>query len=122
MAIEIPAWTKPGIWGGIIGAVLITVVGFSTNTVVSGSTAQEMAEASGKEATIAAMAPVCVAQFKMQSPNNQMAELTALKAESSYKRDDFVIAKGWATMPGSEEPSNEIAQRCASLLMALSAS
>ena len=122
MAIEIPAWTKPGIWGGLIGAVLITVVGFSTGAVVSGSTAQEMADASGKESAIAAMAPVCVAQFKMQSPNNQMAELTALKAESSYKRDDFVIAKGWATMPGSEEPNNDIAQRCASLLMDLTSS
>lgn len=122
MAIEIPAGTKPAIWGGIIGAVLITIIGFSTGTVVSGGTAQEMANASGKEAAISAMAPVCVAQFKMLSPNNQTAELTALKAESSYKRDDFVIAKGWATMPGSDEPNNEIAQRCASLLMDLTTS
>jgi hypothetical protein len=122
MAIEIPAGTKPAIWGGIIGAVLITIVGFSTGTVVSGGTAQEMADASGKEAAISAMAPVCVAQFKMLSPNNQTAELTALKAESSYKRDDFVIAKGWATMPGSAEPNNDIAQRCASLLMDMTAS
>ena len=82
MSIEIPEWVKPGIWGGVIGAVLITVVGFSTGSVVSGSTAQEMAETSGKESAIAAMAPVCVAQFKMLTPNNQMEQLAALKAES----------------------------------------
>ncbi|WP_033068800.1 hypothetical protein [Thalassospira australica] len=122
MSIEIPEWVKPGIWGGVIGAVLITVVGFSTGSVVSGSTAQEMAETSGKESAIAAMAPVCVAQFKMLTPNNQMEQLAALKAESSYKRDDFVIDKGWATMPGSEAPNNDIAQRCASLLMDLAES
>ncbi|MHC8494478.1 hypothetical protein ACTU44_17440 [Thalassospira sp. SM2505] len=117
MPMTIATWVKPAIWGGVVGAVLITIVGFSTGSVVSGSTAEKMAETSSKESVIAAMAPVCVAQFKTLTPNNQMAELAALKEESSYKRDDFVIAKGWATMPGSEEPRNDIAQRCASLLM-----
>ncbi|WP_430470789.1 hypothetical protein [Thalassospira lucentensis] len=120
MPVTIPAWVKPGIWGGIIGAALITIVGFSTDTVVSGSTAQEMADDSGKQSAIAAMAPICVAQFKMLTPNNQTEQLAALKEESSYKRDDFVIARGWATMPGSDAPTDEIAASCASLLMELS--
>jgi len=122
MPVTIATWVKPGIWGGIVGAALITIVGFSTGSVVSGSTAEKMASTSGTESVIAAMAPVCVAQFKMLTPNNQTEQLAALKEEASYKRDDFVIAKGWATMPGSETPSNDIAQRCAALLMELTAS
>ena len=122
MTMTIATWVKPGIWGGIVGAAMITIVGFSTGTVVSGGTAQAMAEDSEKQATIAAMAPICVAQFKAMTPNNQVEQLAALKKESSYKRDDYVIAKGWATMPGSEAPNNEIAQSCASLLMELTTS
>ena len=119
MSMTIPQWVKPAIWGGIIGAVLITIVGFSTDTVVSGSTAQEMADNSAKQSTISAMAPICVAQFKTMTPNNQLEQLAALRDESSYKRDDFVIAKGWATMPGNAEPTDEIAAACAGLLMDL---
>lgn len=119
MSTTIPIWVKPAIWGGVIGAVLITIIGFSTDMVVSGSTAKQMAETSSKESAIAAMAPICVAQFKTLTPNNQMEQIAALKDESSYKRDDFVMAKGWATMPGSAEPNDDIAQRCASLLMEL---
>ncbi|MEQ8286017.1 hypothetical protein [Thalassospira sp.] len=122
MSITIASWVKPGIWGGIVGAALIAIIGFSTGSVVSGSTAEKMADTSGKESVIAAMAPVCVAQFQMLTPNNQTEQLAALKEEASYKRDDFVIAKGWATMPGSETASNDIAERCASLLMDLTAS
>lgn len=119
MTMTIATWVKPGIWGGIVGAAMITVIGFSTGSVVSGGTAQQMADTSGKQSAIAAMAPICVAQFKAMTPSNQLEQLAALKQESSYKRDDYVIAKGWATMPGSSAPTNEIAQSCASLLMEL---
>ncbi|OSQ39933.1 hypothetical protein TMES_07480 [Thalassospira mesophila] len=117
--MEIPTWVKPGIVGGVIGAIVITIIGFNANWVVSTSTAAEMADDQGKEVVIAALAPICVAQFKTQTPTNQTAQLAALKQESSYKRDDFVVDQGWATMPGSEKPTKEIADACADQLMKL---
>ncbi|WP_339860145.1 hypothetical protein [Thalassospira alkalitolerans] len=122
MNMEIPVWTKPAIWGGIIGAIAITVVGFSADMIVTSSTATEMADSQSKEAMITALTPICVAQFKTLTPTNQTMQLAALKQESSYKRDDFVIAQGWATMPGNAEPSNEIGNACAAQLMKLTES
>ena len=119
MNMEIPVWVKPAIWGGVIGAVAITIIGFSASWVVSGSTATEMANNQSKDAVITALAPICVAQFKTQTPNNQTMQLAALKEESSYKRDDFVVEGGWATMPGNDAPTKEIAHACAEQLMKL---
>ncbi|OKH89104.1 hypothetical protein LF95_03360 [Thalassospira sp. TSL5-1] len=115
--MKIPEWVKPGIVGGIIGAIAISIVGFSANWVVSNSTAAEMATDQGDTAVIAALTPICVAQFKAQTPTNQTAQLAALEKESSYKRDDFVVDQGWATMPGSDTPTKEIADSCADELM-----
>ena len=114
--MEIPVWVKPAIWGGVIGAVAITIIGFSASWVVSGSTATEMANTQSKDAVITALAPICVAQFKTQTPNNQTMQLAALKEESSYKRDDFVVEGGWATMPDRKEPNSVVAAMCATKL------
>jgi|TARA_R110000751_G_scaffold4113_8_gene19247 hypothetical protein len=119
MNLEIPTWVKPGIFGGVIGAIAITIIGFNANWVVSTSSATEMADDQGKNAVITALAPICVAQFKTQTPTNQTLQLAALKQESSYKRDDFVVDQGWATMPGNEAPTKEIADACADQLMKL---
>ena len=106
MNMEIPVWAKPAIWGGVVGAVAITIIGFSASWVVSGSTATEMANTQSKDAVITALAPICVAQFKSQTPNNQTMQLAALKG-------------GWATMPGNDAPTKEIADACAEQLMKL---
>jgi hypothetical protein len=103
MNMEIPVWVKPAIWGGVIGAVAITIIGFSASWVVSGSTATEMANTQSKDAVITALAPICVAQFKTQTPTNQTMQLAALKEESSY----------------NDAPTTEIADACASQLMKL---
>ncbi len=117
MDIKIPEWVKPAIVGGIIGAIAISIVGFSADWVVSNSKASEMATDQSDHAVIAALTPICVAQFKAQTPANQTTQLAALEKESSYKRDDFVIDQGWATMPGSDTPAKEIGRSCADELM-----
>lgn len=119
MAISIQNWIKPGIIGGIIGAIAITIIGFSTNSIVSQGTAEEMAQNAGNKAMIAALAPICVAQFKSEPQQTRTTQLAALADASSYERDDFVAKQGWATMPGSQKPNNEIADACAEQLMKL---
>ncbi len=117
--MNIPEWVKPGIWGGVSGAVAIAIIGFSAGWVVTTGSAQAMAEKAGEKAVIAALTPICVAQFNIQAQQVRTTQLAALEGESSYQRDDYVEKQGWATMPGSEEPSNGVADACATELMKL---
>lgn len=133
--MKTPEWIKPGIWGGVIGAVAIVIIGFSAGWVVSGSSAKEMANSHADKAVLAALTPICVAQFqsatKAQAATITTSEdvktdkrgvlLAALKKEDSWKRDDFVKKQGWATMPGSTDPNSAVASACADELMKITA-
>jgi hypothetical protein len=116
---RIPQWFKPAVTGGIAGAVVIAIVGFSAGWVVTSGSAHAMAEQQGEKAVIAALTPICVAQFKGQTPEIRTTKLAALQGESSWARGDYVEKQGWATMPGSKEPEDEVADACATELMKL---
>jgi hypothetical protein len=121
MRAKVPQWTKPAVWGGVVGAVAIAVVGFSAGWVVTSSSAEKMAEQKGEKAAIAALTPICIAQFKGQPQEVRTTQLAALKGESSWQRGDYVEKQGWATMPGSKEPDDEVADACATELMKIAA-
>lgn len=106
---------KPAAWGAVCGAVALLIVIFSMGWVVTSSTAQDMARQTAQEAVIAKLAPICVAQFS-QGANGE-GSLAQMKALDSWKRPDFVKEKGWATMPGSDSASSDIASECADRLM-----
>ena len=122
MNMNIPGWFKPAIWGGVVGATVIAIVGFSGGWVVTGGSARQMAEQQGEKAVIAALTPICVAQFKEQMPDVRTTQLAALKGESSWQRGDYVEKQGWATMPGGKEAEGDVADACAAELMKLGAS
>lgn len=117
--MQIPEWVKPGIWGAVIGAAVIAIVGFSAGWVVTSSTAQEAADRKAEQAVIASLTPVCVAKFKTQPQEVRATHLVALEQERSWERGDYVGGKGWATFPGSEEPNNQVAEACATELLKL---
>lgn len=119
VSVRFPEWFKPGVTGGIVGAAVIAIIGFSAGWVVTSGSAHKMAEQQGEKAVIAALTPICVAQFKGQTPDIRTTKLAALKGESSWARSDFVEKQGWATMPGAKEPENEVADACATELMKL---
>ena len=121
MDTNIPEWFKPAVWGGIVGAAVIAIVGFSAGWVVTGGSARQLAEQQGEKAVIAALTPICVAQFKGQTPDVRTTQLAALKGESSWQRGDYVEKQGWATMPGGKEAEDEVADACAAELMKLAA-
>jgi hypothetical protein len=116
-----PEWLKPAVWGGIVGAVVVTAVGFSAGWVVTSGSAQKMAAQQEEKAVLAALTPICVAQFKTQTPEARTTQLAALKGASSWQQGDYVEKQGWATMPGSKEPDDEVADACASELLKLAA-
>ncbi len=117
MNLQIPEWAKPAAWGAVGGAIVLAIIGFSAGWVVTSGTAQEMAEQQKDKAVIAALTPICVAQFKSQTEEVRTTQLAALKEESTWKQGDYIEEQGWATMPGSTEPNDEVADACASELL-----
>ena len=118
MSAKIPEWVKPAVWGGIVGAVVITIIGFSADWVVTSGAANEQAERQANQAVITALTPVCVAQFKKAAKKQQVTHLAALNEESIWQRGDYIAKQGWATLPGNKEPTDGVAEACAEELLA----
>ena len=109
--MNVPASVKPAVWGAIGGAIAAIVIGFAWGGWVTGGTAGKMETASAEAAVIQAFAPLCVAKAEQQPE-----KLVALKEESSYQRDEFVIEAGWVDSV-SEKYRTEVATFCASTLV-----
>ena len=113
---QLPADTSTFFWGAAAGAIAAAVIGFTWGGWVGGGSAERLAAARGETATLAALTPICVAQFKA-SPKAQ-ASLATLKETKTWEQADFVRNGGWATMPGGVgDPSREVANACAEALL-----
>lgn len=106
-----PEWLKPAGWGAVGGAIAAMVIGFAWGGWVTGGTAVEMRQAGAESAVVAAFTPLCVAKAE-QEPDR----FAALKEESSYRRDDFVIEAGWVDNV-SEKYRTEVARVCADTIV-----
>lgn len=115
-------WIKPAALGVAAGAVAITIIGFSADWVVTSGSASEFAEQEADRAVLAALTPICVAQFKSEAMTVRKTQLAALDEESSWQQGDLVAEQGWATMPGTEAPNDEVADACADKLLEAAAS
>jgi hypothetical protein len=104
-----------GVWGLIIGAIVVVTVGFAWGGWVTQNTAQKMSD----EAVLANQAAICVAQFVKQ-PNHQEM-LKDLGKIDSWKRSEFVEKGGWDKMPGQGEASATVAEACAKGIEVLAA-
>jgi len=107
----VPEWVKPAVWGVIGGAIAAMVIGFSWGGWVTGGTAGQMETASAKAAIIQAFVPLCVAKAEQQPE-----KLVALKEESRWKHDDFVVEAGWVDNV-SEKYRVDVARSCAETLI-----
>ena len=105
-----PDWIKPGVYGAVIGAVVVGIVGFTWGGWVSGGTAQDRAMAMAHNDVVAALEPVCL--DKARTDPDRAAKLATIREASSFKRRDAVMETGWATVPGAEAPDRELAQSC----------
>ena len=106
-----PEWVKPAAWGVIGGAIAAIVIGFFWGGWVTGGTAGKMEVASAQAAIVLAFTPLCVAKAE-QLPE----QLVLLKAESSWRRDDFVVKAGWVDNV-SEKYQSAVADACASVVV-----
>ncbi|MEL6285411.1 MAG: hypothetical protein AAFQ18_04310 [Pseudomonadota bacterium] len=105
-----PEWLKPGLYGAVIGAAVVGIVGFNWGGWVTGGTAHDRAMAMSHDDVVAAMVPVCLDMA--QADPQRAAKLAAIRETQKYKRRDALMEAGWATMPGAEAPNRDIAQAC----------
>ena len=109
---KLPASTKPFLWGAATGAVALAIVGFNWGGWMAGSTAETRAAQRADAAMVAALTPICVAQFRA-SPKQQ-ASLAEMNEIAVWQQTEYVAKGGWATMPGSTaEPNRDVATACA---------
>jgi len=101
--------------GAAAGAVATIVVGFYWGGWSLGSTADKMAKERSELAVVAALAPVCVAQFRAL-PDAEAKQIALSKVDSWKRRDEF--PKEFVTLPGESYPSSALVDACYTLLLA----
>ncbi len=112
--MQVPQWVKPGVWGAIIGAIGMMIIGFGWMGWTLGSTAETLAQDRVSAALVAAFTPICVEKFMTQP--EATVQLTEFQKTSSWRQREFVEKGGWATLPGSTGPNGKIAGACAEQL------
>jgi hypothetical protein len=108
--MTLPKWTKPGVYGAIVGGVLVALIGFTVGGWVTGSGASKMAASMAHDEVMTAMVPVCL-EMSREDPE-RMEKIAVIRDAVAYNRREAVMASGWATMPGSEAPNRDLAQEC----------
>jgi hypothetical protein len=116
MTMTMPNNSSAYLWGAFVGAVALAIVGFTWLGWVTGGTATRNSAAAAQEAVVAALAPICVEQFRGQA--DAPARIAALATTSSWERGSVVEKSGFATMPGSKLADSNVARACAELLAA----
>jgi hypothetical protein len=113
-----PTWVKPAVIGAAVGAVvgvvLFSAIGFTLGGWMTTGGADRMYLAVAHETMIAAMVPVCV-DLSENDPDRE-AKLTVIRDTPVDGRREAIMTAGWATIPGSERPSHDLAQACVSAL------
>ena len=105
---------KPGIWGAVIGAAAISVIGFSSFGWTLGSTADRMAKERAQTAVVGVLAPICVEKFRQQS--EATVKLAEFSKATSWDQRSIIEKGGWATISGGETPNSAVVTACAEKL------
>ena len=113
--MRVPQWVKPGVWGAVISAVALMIIGFSWWGWTLSSTAEQMAQERANTAVVALLTPLCVESF-MKQPD-ATAKLTEFHQTASWRQTGFIEKGGWATAAGRTTPHAAVAKACADQLV-----
>ena len=106
---------KPGIWGAVVGAIAISVVGFSSFGWTLGGTAERLAKERAQTAVVEVLSPICVEKFRHQADAaSKLVEFA--KVSGSWDRRAIIEKGGWATVAGSDVPNPAVVSACAEQL------
>lgn len=105
-----PEWTKPILYGVLGGAIAVSILGFTYGGWTTSGTAQDMAQDHANKAVTSAMVPVCL---DMSASDPERAEkLASVQDASGFGRRRAMMETGWATLPGTDTPNNDLAAAC----------
>ena len=110
-------WIQTFAGGMAVGAIVLLIIIFAMGWVVTRGSAGEQSEKMAEEAVLSKLVPICVTQFQ-QDPNKE-ERLKELNELDSWKRREYVEKQGWATMPGSKAPEENISDKCAEQILAI---
>ena len=117
--MQIPNGLKPGLWGVVIGAVGMAIVGFWQLGWTTAGSADRLAQERVNAAVVATLVPFCVLKAQ-QDPDEAM--LTKFQAEeSTYSRNEMVEKAGWATFGSNKSADSALARACSDKLYGLKA-
>ena len=108
--MKFPEWTKPGVYGALAGAVAVSFIGFTWGGWTTASSAEEMAKNLASEKVTLAMVPVCLDLSEADA--QRTAKLATLREASNFQRRNAMMETGWATLPGADAPSRDLADAC----------
>lgn len=105
--------------GTAVGFVIAIAVGFnwfgSGFGWMLGSTAEKLAKERAKSEVVAALAPLCVENFRRSAnPETSLAELK--KIETRYTRQAYIEKAHWDVMAGSKDAVYGVSAACADAL------
>src|SRR5438105_1503215 len=101
--------------GAAAGAIVTMFVGFNWGGWTLGSTVEKVGKERADTAVVAALAPICVNQFRgAVNASSNLSELN--KFSYAWDREIFIEKGGWAIMPGSETTNSAVAKACAETL------
>lgn len=101
---------KISLWNLFAGAVIVSILAFSTGMVTFTSSAESAALAQSEAAVVAALTPVCVSA-SLADPLN-VERMASLKDASTYRRVSELGDYGWANMPGTDKVNRDLATAC----------
>jgi hypothetical protein len=107
--------TQPFLLGALAGALLISWIGFDLLGWKLSGKAEAQAKKQTEIAVTAAYANICNAHFRAAA--KFPARLADLEKTDRWSRGDAIVKAGYATMPGVKEPSRDVGQACADLLI-----
>lgn len=105
-----PKWMKPGTYGAVVGAIVVSLLGFNWGGWTTESNAESQAQARAAQEVTLAMVPICL-DISATDPE-RAAKLTTLQDVTVFNRNKAMMATGWATPPGFDAPSRDLAVAC----------
>ena len=112
--MQIPVWTKPALWGVVVGAIGMSIVGFSQLGWTTSGTAEQLAQSRADTAVVTALVPYCVIKAQADPDKATLAKFQA--EESSYSRSEMVAKAGWSTLAGEKTSDDALARACSDKL------
>ncbi len=109
-----PVWTKPALYGAVIGAIALASIGFIWGGWVTEGTAQKLSDTASVAAVSSALTPYCVALSKSDPRSEEI--LAEIKAASGFNKSRVIEKAGWATPLGAEKPNTDLARSCGAAL------